>query len=47
MYLTWFLQAKKNCKFFIGYKDYDHEIKLLRIMLPKTSLYVKIYDREN
>ena len=31
--------------FFIGYKDDDHKTKLLRIMLPKTSAYVKSYER--
>ena len=37
--------GKKNYKYFVGYKDDDHEIKQLRIMLPKTSASVKIYDK--
>ena len=37
---------KKTYKFFVGYKYYDHKIKPLSIMLPKTSAYVKNYDRE-
>ena len=35
---------RKKHKFFIGYKNYDHKIKLLPIMLPKTSTYVESYD---
>ena len=38
--------GEKACKNFIGYKDDDHKIKLLCIMLPKTSAYVKSYDGE-
>ena len=38
--------GKNNYKYFLGYKDDDHEIKQLRIMLPKTSAYVNIYDKE-
>ena len=37
---------KKNYKYLIGYKDDDHKLKLLSIMLPKTSNYVKSYDGE-
>ena len=44
-YPAWFLWAK-NYKYFIGYKDDDHKIKPLRIMLPKTSAYVKRYGGE-
>ena len=43
-YLTWFLQLKKNYKYFIGYKDDDHKNKPLRIMLQKASAYVKRYE---
>ena len=36
-----------NYKHFICYKDdEDDKIKPLHIMLPKTSAYVKSYDRE-
>ena len=38
--------GKKNYKYFIGYKDDDYKIELLRIMLPKASTYVKSYDGE-
>ena len=37
---------EKNYKYLIGYKDDDHKIKLLSIMLLKTSNYVKSYDGE-
>ena len=36
--------GEKNYKCFIGYLHNDHKIKLLYIMLPKTSAYVKSYD---
>ena len=36
--------SEKNYKCSIGYKDGDHKIKPLRIMLSKTSVYVKNYD---
>ena len=32
--------------YFIGYKDNDYEIKILGIMLPKASAYVKLYHGE-
>ena len=35
---------QKKYKYFIEYKDDDHKSKPLRIMLPKTSAYVKCYD---
>ena len=38
--------GEKNYTFFIDYIDDDHKIKTLRIMLPKTSAYVKCYDGE-
>ena len=38
--------GEKNYKYFIGYKNDDHKIKPLHIMLPKTSAYVKSYDGE-
>ena len=31
--------GKKHYKHFIGYKDNDHKVKPLRIVLPKTSTY--------
>ena len=34
----------KKYKYFIGYLYDDHNVKPLRIMLPKTSVYVKSYD---
>ena len=37
--------GKKNYKYFISYKDDDDcKVKLLHIMLLKTSANVKIYD---
>ena len=38
--------SKKNYNYFIDYKDHDHKIKPLRIVLPKMSAYVKSYDGE-
>ena len=38
--------SKKNYKYFIGYKDHDHKIKPLCIVLPKMSAYVKSYGEE-
>lgn len=35
----------RNYKYLIGYID-DSKIKPLYIILPKTSVYVKSYDRE-
>ena len=35
---------EKNHKYFIGYLYDNHKVKLLHIMLPKTSAYVKFYD---
>ena len=37
--------GQKNSKYFIGYLYNDHKVKPLHIMLPKTSAYVKRYDR--
>ena len=31
--------GEKNYKYFIGYLHNDHKVKLLHIMLPKTSAY--------
>ena len=42
-YLVWLLQERKN-KCSIGYKNDDHKIKPLRIMLPKPCACVKGYD---
>ena len=41
-YLTRFLLVKKT-KRFIGYLFHDYKVKPLRIMLLKTSTYVKTY----
>ena len=38
--------GEKNCKYFIGYFDNDHEVKPLNITLPKTNAYWKSYDRQ-
>ena len=36
--------SEKIYKYFIGYLYNGNEVKPLRIMLPKTSAYVKGYD---
>ena len=36
----------QNYQYFIGSLCNDHKVKPLNIMLPKTSTYVKNYDRE-
>ena len=36
--------GEKNYKYFIGYLHSNNKVKLLDIMLPKTSAYVKCYD---
>ena len=36
--------GKKKYKYFIGCLCNDNKVKPLRIMLPKTSAYVKSYD---
>ena len=36
--------SEKSYKYFFGYKDDDHKIKPLGIILSKTSAYVKSYD---
>ena len=36
--------GEKNYKYFIGYFYNDYKVKLLHIMLPKASAYVKSYD---
>ena len=38
--------VKKNCKYFIGYLYNGHKVKPLHIIIPKTSPYVKSYDRQ-
>ena len=38
--------SEKNYKYFIGYLYNDYKVKPLHIMLPKTSAYVKSYDRQ-
>ena len=35
--------GEKNYKYFIGYL-YNHKVKSLHIIVPKTSAYVKSYD---
>ena len=37
---------KKNYKYVIGYLYNDNKSKPLHIILPKTSAYVKRYDRQ-
>ena len=34
----------KNYKYFIGCLHNDHKVKLLHIILPKTSAYVNSYN---
>ena len=36
--------GEKNYKHFIGYLYNDHKVRPVRIMLPKTSAYIKSYD---
>ena len=36
--------VKKFYEYFIGYLYNDYKVKLLHIMLRKTSAHVKIYD---
>ena len=38
--------GEKNYKCFIGYLCNDHKVKLLHLMAPKTSTYVKRYDEQ-
>ena len=38
--------CEKNCKYFIGYLNNDNRVKPLHIMLPKTSAFVKRYERQ-
>ena len=38
--------GEKNYTYFIGYFCNDDKVKQLNIMLPKTSTYVKRYDRQ-
>ena len=38
--------GEKNDKYFIGYLHNGNKVKPLNIMLPKTSTYVKSYDRQ-
>ena len=38
--------GEKNYKYFIGYWYNDYKINPLNIMHPKTSAYVKGYDRQ-
>ena len=37
---------EKHYKYSIGYKDDDYKVKPLRVMLPKTCVYLKSYDGE-
>ena len=39
--------GEKNYKYIIDYLYNDHKFKSLKIMLPKTSAYVKSYDGQN
>ena len=36
----------KNYKYISGYKDDDHKIKSVCILLSKTSAYIKRFDGE-
>ena len=36
--------SKKSYNYFIDYKDDDHKIRPLRVMLPETSAFVKSYN---
>ena len=36
--------GEKNYKYFIAYLHNDNKVKLLHVVLPKTSGYVKSYD---
>ena len=38
--------VEKNFKYCIGYLYKDNKVKSLQVILPKTSAYVKIYDRQ-
>ena len=38
--------GEQNYKYSVGYRDDYHEIKLLHIIVSRTSTYVKIYDGE-
>ena len=38
--------GERSYKYFIGYLHNDHKIKPLHIALPKTSAYVKRFDRK-
>ena len=38
--------SRKNYKYFVDYFYNDNKVKPLYIMLPKTSNYVKSYDRQ-
>ena len=38
--------GERYLKYLIGFKDNDYKIKLLCIMFPKTSAYLKSYDDE-
>ena len=38
--------GENNYKCFIGYLNNDRKVKPSHIMLPKTSAYVKSYDRK-
>ena len=38
--------GEENFKYCIGYLYKDNKVKPLRVILPKTSAYVKLYDRQ-
>ena len=38
--------GEKNYKYSVDYLYSSHKVRLLHIMLPKTSTYVKSYDRQ-
>ena len=37
---------EKHYSYFVGYLYNDYKVKSLHIILPKTSAYVKSYDRQ-
>ena len=39
--------GEKNYKYFIGCLYNDHKFKLLHIMFPKPSAYLKSYDGQS
>ena len=38
--------GEKNCKYFIGYLYNANKVTPFDLMLPKASVYIKLYDRQ-